>query len=264
MIRPNDPITAAVTQSKFKIEWAKNHIDRVEHIVKALISANADAVRVQDDPEAKVSKVIIGPKHALPAQLALHIGDAVHNLNGVMDFLWSGLARACAPNLASKVTFPRHQTRDNLCAEINNAGGHSAAIYQTFPQAKGFVLDEVGAYKRPDDPSFIWSLNKLDNVNKHRLLITTAHVLSFDQGLEFTGSDGGRIVFSSDASIKTQGKPMTLRLTYPVKLSNNPKATVSVILNEPEWFSPQPVVESLVNFTDAATKVVETFEKTFL
>src|SRR4051794_12201238 len=110
-----DLIAQAVIHSQIKIEWAKNHINGVKDNVEFLTSQQGYTIESQRDPQSGKYFVYIGPKGGqLPAGLPLHMGDAVHSLNSVMDFLWSGLARSFDPGLATKITFPRHEERHNL------------------------------------------------------------------------------------------------------------------------------------------------------
>jgi hypothetical protein len=218
----------AIAVSKFKVEWAKQHISCIEHIIKQIIADNANVVTIDND--SNPARVFIGPKQFLPVHLPLHLGDAVHNLNAVMDYLWTGLARAARCESVARASFPRDEKRQNLTNRVNNAREPDLSIYKSFPKAKPFILDDINPCKRGNnDPSFIWRLNKLDNINKHRFLLTATHLIRFENGLKFVGSDGGCIDLGL-ASINTQGNPFTLALTHPVQTDHDPKAIVDVVI----------------------------------
>jgi hypothetical protein len=262
MDAPDATIREAVAVSKFKVEWAKQHIGFVEQIIKHIIADNENVVTIDND--SNPAKVFIGPKQFLPINLPLHLGDAVHNLNSITDYLWTAMARAAGVESLARVFFPRHETRQNLANSVKKAQGADLTIYKTFPKAQSFILDAVNPCKRgDDDPSFIWSLNKLDNINKHRFLLTAAHLIRFENGLKFTGADGGSIDLGT-AGINTQGSPLVLGLTPPVQMDHDPKAAVGVIFAEPDHFTGQPVLETLVNLTDAISELIKQFEETFL
>lgn len=261
MSEPNLKIIEAIFQSRLKIDWAKNHIKAVEQIVDGIVANNTDVITINNDTQ--LATVTIGVHNFIPANLVLHLGDAIHGLNSVMDFLWSGLARACNSDLASKITFPRDEMRKNLETRFNNPKGYDATINKNFPQAKSFVLDIVKPYKG-SDMSLIWTLNKLDNINKHRMLIIATHIISFDRSFALVGSDGGRFSHGADVTINTQGYPLTVRLTSPAKIENNPKATVAVVFGEPDYFTSEPILETLSNLTGAVSEVINSFEQIFL
>jgi hypothetical protein len=261
---PDACIAEAVAHSKYKIEWAKQHINEAEALVDATVAENTNVVNIDNDTGAPYARVLIGPNQRIPVNIPLHVGDAVHALNSVMDFLWSGLARSVTPDLGSKVTFPRHETRKNLEAVVNDDRGYNAAIHKAFPEARSFVLEVVKSYKTSDCPSYIWRLNKLDNINKHRLLITTPYVISFARDLVLQGSDGGRFVQAAGVAVQTQGHPLSVGLTPPVKLQEDPQPKVAIVFGEPDHFTGQSVVETLVNLVEATSKVVDEFEKAFV
>jgi hypothetical protein len=202
----------------------------------------------------------------------LHAGDAIHNLNSVTDHLWTALDRAAHETLSlpidhdtfSRTSLPRDEGWQDLSKRIEKAIAERAAIYVAFPQAETFILQDVNPTKRPGDPSFIWSLNKLDNINKHRFFLAAAYVIAFDQDIQLVGSDGGRFIQARANSIETQGHPLTLGLSRPVKLENQPKAIVDVIFTEPEHFTGEPVLEALANCTNAISGLIKVFEDTFL
>lgn len=264
----NQIVKEAVAHSKFKIEWAKNHVNGVEYLVNSIIADNANPITIETNPETGLATVLIGPKQFIPVNLPLHLGDAIHALNSSIDFLWSGLARSIMPEVASRrISFPRHETREQLertiDADIRKTESSNGAIHKAFPKAKDFVLDEVKPYKGTEGESLIWHLGKVDNINKHRMLIATPHIIRFEQGLILEGADGGRMIQPPEGAIQTQGYPLTIGLTPPVKICNDPKPTVGVVFGEPEHFTGEPVVETLVNLVEATSKVVELFERTF-
>jgi hypothetical protein len=256
------PIIDAITLSKFKIEWAKVHIGVVERLVQQIASENTDIVRI--DNNSNPALVHIGPSQSFPIELPLHIGDAVHNLNNVTDYLWTGLGRASSSKNAGRSSFPREETRKNLEIRVDNPKGSDLAIYQSFPQAKTFILDTINPCKRPDDPSLVWHLNKLDNINKHRFILIIAHLTRFDREFNLVGSDGGRIHFSSEATIQTHGQPMPVGLTPPVKTDQAPKAIVDVVFGEADHFPGKPIIDTLTDLTNSIFKLLNLFEAAFL
>jgi hypothetical protein len=191
------------------------------------------------------------------------MGDAIHNLNSVMDYLWSGLARSVNPVLASKVTFPRDETRQNLVARLAASRGYHAAIKQTFPQIDAFVLDMVKPYKGSDGDA-IWSLNKLDNISKHRLLIPTTNIIGFKKDLVVVAADGGTIIQKAEAGIITNGPNMSFGFAAPFTFNDDAEPTIGVIFERDDPFGTKPVAETLVNLTQAVVEIIKAFEKAFI
>lgn len=264
MLPSDDPKVIALTQSRFKIEWAKQHINGAEHHIKFVTSRDGECVvRPYQDAKTGRYNLYIGPKKAgVPAQIPLHVGDAIHGLNTVMDYLWSGLARSVRPELTSKITFPRHETRQNLVSMLADSGGYHASIKQAFPQAEAFILDIVKPYRGAE--GFIWALNKLDNINKHRLLIPTTNIIKFALDLVVRSTDGATLVFKAEASVTTNGPNLMLGFRTPFEFNDDAGPTIGVIFADAGPVSGEPVLETLINFVEAVSKVVDAFEETFV
>jgi hypothetical protein len=259
-------IRVAAHYSNCKIEWAKNYIGHVERVIKFLTSGQGKVARTEPNPLAGYHNLHIGLE--IPADLPLFIGDVVHNLNSVMDYLWSGLARAVDPGLVSKVTFPRDETRDNLVSRLANPKGPDATIKKAFPDAEDFILNGVKPYKRRDDATtasegLIWSLNKLDNINKHRLLIVLMQFIQFKKQFTATTEKGGRITFEPGVQIITGGKMNFIATDSPLKIDNETQPPLEIVFGETHFMG-QPVLETLVNLVEAVTEVLKLFDKTFL
>jgi hypothetical protein len=115
----SDLLRRLITPTKFKIEWAKVHIGLVERLVKQIISENANVVRIDNNSNSAL--VYIGPSQYLPIETPLRVGDAVHNLNSITDYLWTGLGRASRAKNLGRCNFPRDATRENLTNSLHNA-----------------------------------------------------------------------------------------------------------------------------------------------
>jgi hypothetical protein len=203
----------------------------------------------------------VGPEQGIPAELPLLAGDIVHNLNSVLDYLWSGLARTIDPDLASKINFPRGETLQSLESRFLDPKGLQLRIMQAFPQARSFVLETVLPYKRAD--GLIWSLNKLDNISKHRLLITTTNVIRFKNGFVAKSQDGSSFNHAGGIELKSSGPCLTVAFSTPFEVCGDPEPTIGVIFDEPDHFRGEPFVETLIKLADAVTDTVTAFENAF-
>jgi hypothetical protein len=250
-------LARAIQESEFKIVWAKIHVAQVERYVKEVCKPISDLITTEIDPQTGACQVRIGPSEGLPIELFLHMADAVHALNSALDYLWSGLARSIKAT-DTRTSFPKHETRENLAQSIA-----SSPIKQAFPQAEAFILDKVRPYKEPTETGNfpIWALNRLDNVSKHRFILIAPTVIRFGKFIA-TGVDGGCVNFSG-STMQTYGPPMKLGLTPPVTLDYEADAPVEIVFVEDQLFSGQPLLETLVNLTEAVEKTRQLFIETF-
>jgi len=251
-------IRKAIEHSRLKIEWAKEHIDQVEACIRHLVSEDGYVIRPEQNPRNGQYALYVGPPDGFPAQLPLAIGDAVHGLNTVMDYLWSGLARTANSQIVSKITFPRHETRENLLAQLTN--GNHATLKHAFPQAEAFVCDLVKPYRGGND--LVWGLNKLDNVNKHRMLIPVIYIMQF--GKLVAEAENGGVIDISFSTVVNRGPSYPIALGAPFKVNDDAKATIELFLQDVEVFRDEPIVPLLRNLASAVSEVVDIFEKVFV
>lgn len=264
MTEPVDQrIKAAAHSSRCKVIWAKIHIREVEKCIKTLTGGDAYVIESERNPQTGYYGLYVGPKdHGWPIELFMHTGDAVHNLNCVMDHLWSGLARTVQPDLDSKITFPRDETRENLVTRFRDAKGYHTAIQKAFPEADSFVLDRVQPYKRND--GLIWPLNKLDNINKHRRFLAAYHVTRMGRKFIARSKDGSVMDISGATFQNSQGTPFPMTFAAPFEVEYDVKPTVDISFAEPDLFPREPILETLVNLAEATTEVIDAFEEIFL
>lgn len=269
MPSPGEILREAIAVSRCKVEWANGHIREIKKLVQGIIAENVDIITINNDTDH--AQISVGPKHHIPVQLRLHMGDAVHSLNAATDYLWVALTRASLAKLGEVVTeaeirfvsFPRDETEENLESRVDDSIAKGRPIYVAFPQAKDFIFKKIQPYKRPNCPSFIWHLNKLDIINKHRFLLVATHLMRFEQGLALEGSDGGLVDFGTNP-IQTEGQYLTVALAKPVKIHHDPRPIVEVVIGEPEHFLREPIVETLINLSNAVSELIELFEETFV
>jgi hypothetical protein len=91
-----------------------------------------------------------------------------------------------------------------------------------------------------------------------------AHLTRFEEDFALIGSDGGRTIIGSLASIHTQGHPLPVALSPPVTTDRDPKPIVDVVFNEPSRFTGKPVIETLVDLTNCISQLISPFEIAFL
>ena len=249
----NTAVHDGLLNSKFKIEWAMQHINQLKSLIDEI--ASEDPVWTEVDAKTGEHIVYVGIKPRARITISLGIGDIVHNLNTSLDYIWSGLARHIDPSLISKVTFPRHETRENLEDLLRKGPVHKA-----FPEVGPIILDRVKPYK--DGNGVIWRLNKTDNACKHRMPIIagTFHGI---ENIIITTDQGGRVSMSNSI-IQTNSPAALVCGPSPFHIQDQSKTTTKVIFGKNEWFSGQPVLETLVNLTQAVSQVQNAFVETFI
>lgn len=171
--------------SRQKIDRAEKHIDELKSIISRFRDLNPYRLVV----EKKMSPPIDSYAGTFPGRLAFHykiiavyqipaevsivFGDAIHNLRAALDFIAFDVTPKNDGN--RKFTgFPFHETAENFYRDINL--GRLVDI----PEHLKNVFRSVEAF-RGGKGDALWQMNKLDIIDKHRMLIAS----EFITGLEF-------------------------------------------------------------------------------
>jgi hypothetical protein len=149
---------------RVKVERAKEHIRVLETEVGAFLAAKPYAIETKRDPQTRRLIYFIASVRETPIRIAAIVGDVIQNLRSSLDHLayqlvWIGtgqvpFSHVYFPIAEDASTYPAKRDR-----QVKGAG----------PQAIA-EIDAVAPYKGGDD--MLWRLHKLNNVDKHRILIT--------------------------------------------------------------------------------------------
>lgn len=154
--------------------------------------------------------------------IALIVGDGIHNLRSALDHAWFELIGKLLPDRINKHTkFPIRNTIEEL-----NAAFKSHSIDTVHPGLSEFVRDDIKPYLTGND--MLVFLHDLDIIDKHRFLIPHANYGSIE-GLKLHdnpmpyGSWGGEM----DASIPVKvplGRKIenTGRISLEIHFSEGP------------------------------------------
>jgi hypothetical protein len=149
-----------------KLKRAEEHIFNLREFWSGFIDAGAYPILSQDVPDRSYRLYYLGSVEAIPADVPLIIGDAIQNLRSALDHLAYRLA--CIGKQSSgpfkRIYFPIGDDPQKFEAGIR-------AIKQCLTPAAVKALTEIKAYPRGDGEIF-WQINCLNNIDKHRLLLT--------------------------------------------------------------------------------------------
>jgi hypothetical protein len=149
--------------ARSKIGRANIHIGEIEDRLSAL--HDTDAATVESHPQFGTERL----KHTLNISsfddLALVIGDAIHNLRCALDYTWlETIARVVPANIRHRAKFPVHKTLEEVEGALRSGNIDTAC-----PNLFNFVLAKIKPCAT-GNPA-IWPIHSFDNRDKHRLLI---------------------------------------------------------------------------------------------
>lgn len=245
--------------SRLKIDRAKKHISDLKIVLREFGNADpyrlvseikpcaieSDYVEVCSDP-IMMHHYRIHSSHPLPDEITLLIGDAVHNLRAALDLLVHPLIIQHGGN-KQFTGFPFEEEPGNYEAALTK--GKVAVL----PQNLKKVLRSIEAYKggRGED---LWHMNRLDIIDKHRLLLSVAEITGFQGGLTTTG-----LQFTGALS-NEEPAGYLLVTKDPIIPDKEASLTFEVLLNEAKHFPRREVTTLLDDLTGQTLGVVEEFE----
>jgi hypothetical protein len=235
--------------SRLKIKRANKHITELDALLN--LFDNPDFYTVGEVREPKTGQKFIeyGFAKRLPVEdLALAIGDAVHNLKCALDYAWIHAIRKMAPVALRKFAkFPIYPSQSELEIALR---GHGIQIAS--PNLYDLIVSDIKPY---DGGDHLWSIHKMDIMDKHRLLIPVLDVAIVDLSLE---DDIGNV--SNYLCAFTRGGAYRKPIEDNQKLKHKGNVSLQVVFQEGLPMHGMDVSAILHKFSKVVLSVVETLE----
>jgi hypothetical protein len=257
---------------KLKIKWAKRHIEDLQTALKAFHDSNPYQFVGQEDPHTGEYIYRVMVKKCVPIEISAFIGDAVHNLRCVLDYLVCDCIRATGsqPDGGSGLPIDKRPKRIKP--------GSISKIEGVSPKAERFFLRLKGG-KRTN--AALWMLHILDIIDKHNAIVTVAAAtlqitakvgvpgtfLSAQGTICFGGGGPGGQPLMMDA-----GTPDTFKRVFPIEdnveiyrgpagFNEELKITMDVAFGEGQVAKGEPVLETLIQLTYFVERVMGICER---
>jgi hypothetical protein len=153
-------------QITLKIERAKKHIADLQRELGVFLDAKPYKVGAKHDPQTRNLIYYVTSVNAIPDCVPLIAGDTIQNLISALDHLAYQLVfkdTGGNPPKPGKIYFPIADTvaiyEAEKCRKLQGAGKDTLK-----------AIDATKPYKGGNDP--LWMLYRLNNIDKHRLLLT--------------------------------------------------------------------------------------------
>jgi hypothetical protein len=165
MIWQMDPAYSSVLE---KLDWAQEHIKHFQAAATLFRDANRNCVRKNTNQETGDVTYYIESVPQVPSHLSLMLGDAIHNLRSTLDYVAAAMEIAAGETPDKYTGFPIFDSpegyRDSPPTKIKGLREPCKRI-----------IDRIQPYKGGNGHR-LWQLNKLDVLDKHRLLLTVGFV----------------------------------------------------------------------------------------
>jgi hypothetical protein len=248
-----------------KIERAKVHVSELQAELNAFMEAEPYEVGAKHDPETRKLIYYVSKADPIPDRIPLIVGDAIQNLRTALDRL--------AYQLVSNDTGDNPPSPRYIYFPIaENAARYEASKSQRLEGAKDETLNAIDAlkpYKGGNDS--LWALNKLNNIDKHRLLLTAgAQAAGMHLGQLLTGhlpddvpNEMAQGLESLDAFLNPADKGFPLQPGFELYIGEpeelpNPRQQFrfQVVISEPEVVDGEPLLELVDEFVTQVGNVV--------
>lgn len=242
-----------------KVERADQHLQCLGSIIANF--KNLDPYRLQE--ELKMTDPIKSAAGVIPAQLAYHykiinlhplpsdinvvFGDVIHNLRSALDYIAFDLATKYGAN-RNFTGFPFHESSENFINEIKN--GRLSCV----PDALKSVFLATETFRNGKGAN-LWHLNKLDIIDKHRMLLASEFITGLTVGSPIPGMDAFNSYFSN------RNPHGYLCVTTNRLLPNKEtKLNFDIVIAEMDHFLDHPLLNVLNQLKNETITVIEHFE----
>ncbi len=212
------------------------------------IKSDFCSLRVDQDPQTGQALIYVASTSSPPPEMALVIGDAVHNLRAALDHVIVQILG----KRGDRESFPVAKERDN-------PGAHSTyrTIKETLPDLAALILQKIEIHDT-GNPS-IWAVSKIDNFDKHNLLVP---VVSIQRVSGFSLKNEGRniVMENCSATVGDGGRINIAQVPGPIEITNKGQVAAQILFGEGQPLAGQPIIESLVKMAEITAQAVNTLE----
>ena len=147
-----------------KVERAKEHLQLLANEVRRYLDTQPYIVSVKRDPESRRLIYFVESIRSMPLRLSAILGDTIHNLRSALDHLayqlvWVGTGKVPSSHVYFPIADDPAKYPEKRDRQLKGATPRTVA-----------AIDDLKPYKGGNEN--LWRLHKLDNVDKHRVVIT--------------------------------------------------------------------------------------------
>jgi hypothetical protein len=248
-----------------KLARAKEHQAELNRLLSTFLGTAPYKVATKRHPENRKLIYYVASAELVPDSIPLVAGDAIQNLMSTLDHLAYQLVcrdTTDQPPNPGWIYFP---IADDAATYDSKKGGKM----QGARAATVSAIDALRPFKGGND--LLWSLYRLNNIEKHRLLLTVgAQAAGIHLGQLIAmhlppsfGGDAARALESMDLYLNPADKGFPLSAGFELYIGGadeepNPKLQFRfmVVLSEPGIVEGQPLVEAVAALTGEVERVV--------
>jgi hypothetical protein len=237
--------------ANLKVKRANHHIDDLERQFAAFIEHNPHTLSIQTNPDNGRLAIRIRFRKEPDTDLALIIGDAVHNLRSALDHMTWELIGIDKGTQDHYLKLPTGDNRISFEASCNGIKTPSQTVrdmlkaLEIFPSGKGDIL---------------YALHLLDNSEKHTVLIPVIRASKLSK-MTILRPDGIAAITMTDCTFIGGSGPFANIANIPhghsVELDQNSKATPDIFFRKVEGAPSERVIPAFRKFRHATADAIK-------
>ncbi len=236
---------ADFSDARAKLGRANKHISEVQTEVAKFLATDFYRLRIEPYENDARIQVVFDSLHQPDKSLNLIVGDAISNLRSVLDYVVVGISGN------RKGAFPFADAPNQFKGEVKHGAIGAFSI-----KLADVLLDEIQAYPGGKGQP-LWTLNKLRNIDKHRLLLTTVHLAAIKLSLRTTS---GVHMENCTFGVPAGGRMIIVDTPGHAEITSEPTPFFHVRLEEPPFVQSEPVVDLLQRLAGSVETCLKAFE----
>jgi hypothetical protein len=241
------------TDAREKLKRAREHVDNLATEINAYLGSDFYKLRMEPNQRSPEHvDLIFDSLHEPSKRVNVILGDAINNLRSTLDYIAIALIAPITGDIP-EIGWPFADDANSWKGKVGSArffGPCDRKIVDV-------LLDEIQTYESGNGHR-LWVLNKLRNIDQHRLLITAAVMPTIL--LSFVA---GSMVFEHTAVSVHQGQScpfLTLPKGAQIDFTEEPEATFYIILREPPYISEVHVFDFLQSVSSQVESILHALE----
>lgn len=258
----------ALYQAIYKFDWGFEQLDHANAIVADWVANGGVGVRGEFDENGHR---FIMYAQRMPWQVPAMIGSGIHGLRSALDAAVSVIIEGAGGKPGARVGFPVHGTERELkaafepgkrvCPDCKTERETKAAQWEIVKHAPDLQKLILEVFKPWEDGNYpLWALNKLDNLQKHRMLLLV--FASTAATFNYNTVEGVSAMYN-EWRIRPGMEMEIARSRYQIMHRDPPRLQTSLVFPDGVPFAGEPVFEILKQFVELVRGIIITLHSHF-
>lgn len=256
-------------QAVWKLDWADEQFVAAHNLMQNYLDENKCGVREDFDEEGH--RFTLYAK-TLPKFLPSLIGSGIHALRSSLDTAVTTLVQGITGSVSGRVNFPFHETEQYLLADFKPQSSkcgkcgteriskpRNREIVEHLPELQTLLFDTFKPWKI-GNPA-LWSLNKLDNIQKHRTLLLVFGETSVN--LDYYAPSEGIMSKANLWIIRPNEEIVIASSREQIIVTSGPNVSFELIFPEGMPFRKEPVFEVVGQLYKLTRGILKTLHARF-